>query len=90
MTVEPMIPLISMIRPMQATPVGWKPNGEKRGLIVFPREKRRPIMKEKVTVRVSKLLFILISLRAIKGLLISTGASDACDGGFSGCSLNIN
>ena len=76
-TVEPMTPLMSMMRPIQATPAGEKPKGKKSRFIVFPSEKSKPIIDEKATVRTRRFLFMLISLRATKGLLISTVASEA-------------
>ena len=46
-TVDPITPQISMISPIMATPDAWNPKGKNRGLIVFPSERRRPIIREK-------------------------------------------
>ena len=88
-TVDPITPQISMISPIMATPDAWNPNGENNGLIVFPSERRRPIIRENESVRVRKFLSLLISLNATTGLFTVIGIRAILDGGFSGCSLNI-
>ena len=88
-TVDPITPQMSMTSPIMATPDAWNPNGENRGLIVFPNDRRRPIMREKVSVRVKKFLSLLISLKATMGLFVTIGICATLDGGFCGYSLNI-